>query len=115
MSIMWVISFYTLITVSELLISPVGLSLVIKLAPHKYTSSFMDLWFITMAIGDSLAGYFADFYPDSTKYVVKYFLGFIAIDNFLSFAEIFIVISLIFGITCLLFRNEIIKLMHGVK
>ena len=113
--ILCVITFYVLITVSELLISPVGLSLVIKLAPPKYTSSFMGLWFVAMAIGDSLAGYFAGFYPDSTKYAVKYFLGFIPIDNLISFGGLFVVTSLIFGITCLLFKNKIIKLMHGVK
>ena len=110
----WILVIVLVQCIAELLISPIGLSLVTKLAPVKYVSSFMGVWFVAMAIGEILAGYFAGFYPSSTG-AVTYFLGFIPISNLLSFAGIFIVISLIFGIACLVFKNKIIKLMHGVK
>ena len=115
LALTWIIVFNLLQSIAELLISPIGLSLVTKLAPIKYTSSFMGVWFVAMALAEFLAGYFAGFYPESTKHVVKYLFDFIPIDNLVSFAGIFIGMSLIFGILCLIFRNKIIKLMHGIK
>ena len=114
-AITWIIVFNLLHTVGELLISPTGLSLVTKLAPVKYTSTFMGLWFVAMALAELLAGYFAGFYPESTTSAAKYLFGLIPIGSLVSYASIFIVMSLISGLLCLLFKNRIIKLMHGIK
>ena len=111
----WIIAFDLLQTTSELLISPTGLSLVTKLAPAGYTSTFMGLWYVATALAELLAGYFAGFYPDPSIDVINYIFGFIPMDNLVSYSYIFITISLVSGIICLLFKSRIIKLMHGIK
>ncbi len=47
---------YLIHTCGELCISPVGLSMVTKLAPEKITGMVMGAWFMTIAIGNFLAG-----------------------------------------------------------
>jgi POT family proton-dependent oligopeptide transporter len=46
-SIGWLLLFYLLLTIGELCLSPVGLSLVTKAAPPKYVGLFMGFWFFT--------------------------------------------------------------------
>ena len=52
----WLIGFYFLATVGELCLSPIGLSLVNKLAPARVASLMMALWFTCTAIANYLAG-----------------------------------------------------------
>lgn len=47
---------YLIHTSGELCISPVGLSMVTKLAPEKITGMVMGAWFISIAVGNHLAG-----------------------------------------------------------
>lgn len=51
-----VLGFYLLLTIGELLISPVGLSLVSQLAPARWAPAFFGLWFLATALGNWLAG-----------------------------------------------------------
>ncbi|MFE7778069.1 peptide MFS transporter [Streptomyces sp. NPDC057445] len=51
---MWLVSVYLIQTVGELTLSPVGLSLTTKLAPHKYASQMMGVWFLAVTAGDSV-------------------------------------------------------------
>ncbi len=53
---LWLVSVYTIHTVAELCLSPIGLSMVSKLAPKKITSVMMGLWFISIAMGNYFAG-----------------------------------------------------------
>ena len=53
---MWLIGVYVLHTFGELCISPIGLSMVTKLAPPKIVSIMMGLWFASMALANYLAG-----------------------------------------------------------
>ncbi|MFG3529453.1 peptide MFS transporter [Streptomyces sp. NPDC047917] len=59
---MWLVSIYFLQTVGELCLSPVGLSVTTKMAPAKYGSQMMGVWFLAVTAGDcttsllSLAG-----------------------------------------------------------
>jgi POT family proton-dependent oligopeptide transporter len=46
-SVWWLILFYLWCTLGELCLSPVGLSLVTKMAPPRYVGMFMGLWFLT--------------------------------------------------------------------
>ncbi len=46
-SVLWLVLFYLTCTMSELCLSPVGLSLVTKMAPPKHVGLFMGLWFVT--------------------------------------------------------------------
>ncbi|MFI1017616.1 peptide MFS transporter [Streptomyces sp. NPDC020965] len=51
---MWLVAVYFMQTVGELCLSPVGLSLTTKLAPEKYASQMMGVWFLAVTAGDSV-------------------------------------------------------------
>ncbi|SDO77602.1 proton-dependent oligopeptide transporter, POT family [Klenkia soli] len=87
-------------TVAELLLSPVGLSLSTKLAPAAYRTQMVALWFLSTAIGTSLAGVFAGKYDPDTQ--VAYFgtLGGIAV---------------VLGLVLALATPFIRRLMSGVR
>ena len=55
-SVLWLISSYGVITIGELLLSPMGLSLVSKLSPVRITSLMMGGWFLSTSIGNKLSG-----------------------------------------------------------
>lgn len=76
-SVLWLISSYGVITIGELLLSPMGLSLVSKLSPVRITSLMMGGWFVSTSIGNKLSGVLAsmwDTYDDKKNY---FFLNFI--------------------------------------
>ena len=50
---------YVLQSVGELCLSPIGLSMVTKLAPERLVGFAMGAWFLSIAIGDNLSGIFA--------------------------------------------------------
>jgi POT family proton-dependent oligopeptide transporter len=55
----WLIFTYLLHTFGELSLSPVGLSLVTKLAPNRYGGQMMGVWFLSVALGNLFAGLIA--------------------------------------------------------
>ncbi|WP_245647105.1 peptide MFS transporter [Microtetraspora niveoalba] len=55
-SIMWLISVYLVQTLGELFLSPVGLSVTNKLAPQAFVNQMMGVWFLAVALGDSVGG-----------------------------------------------------------
>jgi POT family proton-dependent oligopeptide transporter len=55
-ALFWVVTAYFFHTAGELCLSPVGLSMVTKLAPAKYASALMGVWFIANAVANYLAG-----------------------------------------------------------
>ena len=52
----WFISSYAVITIGELFLSPMGLSLVSKLSPPRITALMMGGWFLATSIGNKLSG-----------------------------------------------------------
>lgn len=52
----WLILTYLFHTFGELSVSPVGLSLTTKLAPEKYAGQLMGMWFLSIAMGNLIAG-----------------------------------------------------------
>ncbi|MDX5319423.1 MAG: peptide MFS transporter [Bacteroidota bacterium] len=52
----WLIASYGVITVGELCLSPMGLSLVSKLSPPRLTALLMGGWFLSTAVGNKLSG-----------------------------------------------------------
>lgn len=50
----WLISTYLVLTFGELLLSPMGISFVSKVAPSKYKGMMMGGWFVATAIGNFL-------------------------------------------------------------
>lgn len=70
-SMMWLISLYTIHTFGELCLSPIGLSMVNKLAPVKFASLLMGVWFLSTATANKFAGTLSSFYPQSYVSVDK--------------------------------------------
>ncbi|NJP33929.1 peptide MFS transporter [Micromonospora thermarum] len=52
----WLVAVYAIQVAGELALSPVGLSATTKLAPVKYASQMMGLWFLATAVGDAIGG-----------------------------------------------------------
>jgi POT family proton-dependent oligopeptide transporter len=50
----WLISVYLILTFGELLLSPMGISFVSKVAPPKYKGMMMGMWFVATALGNFL-------------------------------------------------------------
>ena len=53
---LWMVGAYLFQTIGELMLSPVGLSMVTKLAPQRYASALMGVWLLSNAAGNKLAG-----------------------------------------------------------
>jgi POT family proton-dependent oligopeptide transporter len=58
----WIFTSYGIFTISELFMSPVGLSLVSKVAPRRFTALMMGGWFITTSLGGKIAGMMTGFW-----------------------------------------------------
>ena len=68
----WFISSYGVITIGELFLSPMGLSLVSKLSPPRLTALMMGGWFLATSIGNKLSGVLSSFW-DSYEYKQNFF------------------------------------------
>jgi POT family proton-dependent oligopeptide transporter len=60
----WLIGSYFVIEIGELALSPVGLSVVTKLAPLRIVGLMMGVWLLSTAAGDKIAGWSAGFFND---------------------------------------------------
>jgi POT family proton-dependent oligopeptide transporter len=99
-NMMWLIALYILITCGELCLSPVGLSMVTKLAPAKLMSLMMGIWLTASFLGILIAGYFA------------------ALSKSLSLPLFFAVPAvclIVFAAIVWLFSGKIKSWMHGVQ
>ncbi len=61
-SVLWLLAAISLFTLGELYLSPIGLSLVTKLAPMQMVSMLMGVWFLSSAVGNYLAGFIGGYY-----------------------------------------------------
>ncbi len=61
-SVMWLVAAYFFHTLGELCLSPVGLSLVTKLAPLQFGSLMMGVWFLSSVAAGFVGGFFAGNY-----------------------------------------------------
>jgi POT family proton-dependent oligopeptide transporter len=59
-------------TISELLLSPVGLSLSTRLAPAKFHTQVLALFFLSIALGTAMSGVLSGYYDEKNE--VPYFL-----------------------------------------
>ncbi len=69
--IIWLIILYLLHTWGELCLSPIGLSLVAKLAPRRFASLLMGVWFLGNAGGYVLTGVLGALLPPTTEAYVN--------------------------------------------
>ena len=97
---------YVLQTVGELCLSPIGLSMVTKLAPVRFVGLAMGGWFLSIANGNNLAGLLAGQISGETGMTVAS-----ALKGFTFSFELLLGA----GIVLFLIAPLINKLMHGVK
>lgn len=71
-NMMWLIALYMIHTFGELCLSPIGLSMVNKLAPVKFASLLMGVWFVANATANKFAGMLSSLYPEDVKIVEEY-------------------------------------------
>jgi len=88
-SMIWLTGMYALHTCGELCLSPIGLSLVNKLAPVKFASLLMAVWFTANAFANKFAGVLSGLYPDGKT---TYFAGY-AITNLFDFFILFVAMA----------------------
>ena len=74
-SMFWLITMYLMHTFGELCLSPIGLALVNKLAPLRFASLLMAVWFLATAAGNKFAGVLSALYPEPGK-PAPHFVGF---------------------------------------
>ncbi len=99
-AMVWLVLAYLLHTVGELCISPVALSYITKLAPLKYGSLMMGVYFAMTGFGNKLAGILGESAEKLGEFTI--FTG-IAI------------FCVAFGLIVMIFRKRLEKLTHGVE
>jgi POT family proton-dependent oligopeptide transporter len=99
-SIFWLASLYFVCVLGELCMSPVGLSMITKLAPAKYAAMFMGVWFTGNFFGGLLGGVFAGNYEDGK--LVQLF-------------SVPAILSLVCALLIWGLSGKIKKWMHGIK
>jgi POT family proton-dependent oligopeptide transporter len=95
-SMWWLFGLYVIHTMGELCLSPIGLSMVSKLAPLRLSSLMMGTWFLANAAANKFAGTLSALIPPSgeTSGPVEYpsFMGF-QITNLYEFFSLFLVMT----------------------
>jgi POT family proton-dependent oligopeptide transporter len=64
---LWLLGYFIVITIGELYLSPVGLSLVTKIAPSRILSMMMGVWLAASFIGGFLSGWLGSFWSGMDK------------------------------------------------
>jgi POT family proton-dependent oligopeptide transporter len=99
-AMVWLVLAYLLHTIGELCISPVALSYITKLAPLKYGSIMMGVYFAMTGFGNKLAGLLGE---SASKF-----------GEFTVFTGI-AVFCIVFGLLVMVFRKKLETLTHGVE
>jgi POT family proton-dependent oligopeptide transporter len=107
-SMIWLFGMYALHTWGELCLSPIGLSLVNKLAPIKFASLLMAVWFLANAAANKLAGVLSALYPDGKT---TQFMGY-EMNNMYDFFMLFVVMAGLASLILLLLTRLLQKMMN---
>ena len=112
-SMFFLVALYFLHSVGELCLSPIGLSLVNKLAPVKFASLLMAVWFLANAAANYLAGYMSSLYPDpKSTGPAPQILGF-HITNLYDFFMVFVVSAAVAAAILFLISGKLAKMMDA--
>ncbi|TFC83128.1 peptide MFS transporter [Cryobacterium sp. TmT2-59] len=88
------------LTVAELLIGPVGLSITTKLAPEPFKTQMVALFFLSIALGTAVSGWLAEWYTSVSETLYFSVIGGVAI---------------VIGLMLALIARPILRLMNGVR
>lgn len=108
---MWLVGAYVLHTFGELSLSPIGLSMVTKLSPAKFSSLLMGVWFLANAAANWMAGMLSTLYPEPGT--TTYLLGF-TISSLGDFFTIFVVMAMLASVILFSVYKLLLKMMHGI-
>jgi POT family proton-dependent oligopeptide transporter len=97
-ALMWVVAAYFFHTAGELCLSPVGLSMVTKLAPTRFASLLMGVWFVANAVANYLAGLIGGYAEKLGEF-----------DLFLSIT----IATAVAGVVLLVISPVLKRMMHG--
>jgi POT family proton-dependent oligopeptide transporter len=111
-SMLWLIGLYMLHTVGELCVSPIGLSLVNKLAPARFASILMGVWFLSNAVANKFGGKLAALLPSENR--TTSFLGY-DVNNLYDFFMVFVVLSGVAAVLLFFLSYWMEKRMGDVK
>jgi POT family proton-dependent oligopeptide transporter len=106
-SMIWLIGMYMMHSMGELCLSPIGLSLVNKLAPIKFASLLMAVWFTANAFANKLAGVLSGYYPDGKT---TSFLGY-QIANLYDFFMLFLGMAGVASLVLFFLSSKLKKMM----
>lgn len=107
-SMMWLTGLYFMHTLGELCLEPIGMSIVNKLSPAKFSSLLMGVWYLSSAAANKFAGVLSGFYPSDGK--TTEFLGY-AIADMNDFFMLFVWMSFAAGIVLMFLSHRLEKLM----
>jgi len=96
----WLVLAYLFHTIGELCASPVALSFITKLAPVKYASIMMGVYFAMTGFGNKLAGFLGESASDLGEFVI-----FTGIASF----------CIAFGLLIIVFKKHLNALTHGAE
>jgi proton-dependent oligopeptide transporter, POT family len=99
-SLIWLVLTYFLHTIGELALSPVGLSVVTKLAPVKFASLMMGVWLLASFLANIIGGFVAAYVEAMGAFAI-----FATIAGFV----------IVLGLIMILLKKPILKMMHGVR
>jgi POT family proton-dependent oligopeptide transporter len=104
-SMLFLVFAYLFHTLGELCLSPIGLSMVTKLAPIKYTSLLMGVWFFYTGLSNFLAAFIGKFVGEGEEMVNNAAVIFASVGG----------AALLCAVIILLSANKLVEWMHGAE
>jgi POT family proton-dependent oligopeptide transporter len=97
-SLMWLVMTYFFHTVGELCLSPIGLSMVTRLAPISYASMLMGVWFLSPFVAQIIGGYIASYVEELGAFKV------------FSLISVFVILA---GFVLFALARKLVEMTHG--
>lgn len=118
-SMWWLMALYLLHTMGELCLSPIGLSMVSKLSPLRFSSLLMGTWFLANAAANKLAGTLSSLIPPSADEIAKgvkipHIFSY-SINNLYDFFMVFIIMTGVASIILFVLSGTLLKMMRGIR
>jgi len=111
-SMFWLLGMYVLHTWGELCLSPIGLSMVARLAPLRLASLLMGVWFLANAMANDFAGMLSKLYPEGGKATHLFGYEIVTLNDFFM---IFVIFSGVAAVILFILSRVMIKMMHGLR
>ena len=111
-SMAWLTGLYLIHTMGELCLAPIGLSLVYKLSPARFSSLLMGVWYLSTSAANKFAGFLSGFYPEHG--VSKSCLGY-QVENLYDFFMLFVFMSGAAAVILFLLSGKLQKMMKGIE